>query len=208
MSNLIDELGIDYFNTRFHKSMFLDEEGRPSYVRETAGRHEVRVNTLVDDRPEELTLRRSFFKDMEVFATPTLGWRARDEGASIFYLARNNRSYHRGISVRNLKITTHPLSRALNAPVTIRSIEANTLSMLKFVEDVLKPKYIPYREGVAKLLEGELISFAISPYLSVVANESGGGTLMFALREVGNVDENGNLSCNIPTINILLEEEE
>lgn len=208
MSNLIDELGIDYFNTRFHKSMFLDEEGRPSYVREAAGRHEVRVNTLVDDRPEELTLRRSFFKDMEVFATPTLGWRARDEGASIFYLARNNRSYHRGISVRNLKITTHPLSRALNASVTTRSIEANTLSMLKFVEDVLKPKYIPYREGVAKLLEGELISFAISPYLSVVANESGGGTLMFALREVGNVDENGNLSCNIPTINILLEEEE
>lgn len=208
MSNLIDELGVDYFNTRFLNSMFLDEEGRPSYVKGAVGRHDVRVNSLVDGRPEEFTLRRSFFKDMEVFATPTLGWRARDEGASIYYLARNNRSYHRGVSPKSLKITNHPLSMALNASVTSHSIESNTLNKLKFIEDVLKPKYIPYREGITKLLEGELISFAISSYLSVVANENGGGTLMFALREVGNVDESGNLSCNIPTINMLLEEEE
>lgn len=204
MSNLVDELTADYFNSRFRHSMFLDSENRASMVLGTSGRHSVLYNCVSTNGVEEKATTRSFFKDMTVFSTPTLGWRSVDNGKRLVHFTRNNGSYHRGTCRRNLQVYEHPLSN------TIRRHEVGDTSIqdMELARMVLKPEYKPFREGVQQLLNGDVFSFAVSPHIAVIANSEGGGDVLFSTRIVGTVNGEGHLACNIPTINLLLEEDE
>lgn len=206
--NLVEELGRRYFAERFDGSFFKGPDGSTCIVA-GLGNDGILANkvagTVSKPALDSTEIPNDFFVDMSVFATPELGWRSAAQGKYLAFFSRNNRSYHRGTSHGNLHRDISPLSYwaaetgALNLPTYNK--EATTAKL------VMEPEYLSLTEGLAKLAEGELLSFCISANMAVFPEEEEMLALMFNNRKVGTVNLNGEITCNIPFIRSTLEEQ-
>lgn len=208
MTNLIDKYGADWFVHRFHSSLFL-HEGEPhavgSFFDDSGG---VRCDKLV--RGEEgvvsrsVTIDRDVFTDVGMFGVPMLGWRSDDKGRFLAYFSRNNRSHHRGLSPRNMQVQKSAITSYLTRRSTYREPDSPWYTSYL----ALKPEFTPLQEGIDKMRAGEIISFAVSPVISVMPDRNDKLAIMYKTKKAGVVDENNVVKLTIPQLSDYMEHAE
>lgn len=206
--NLIQELGQGYFHERFNRCMFFGPDGKPAYIID--GAHHQGVKCVLVDGPStkpvttETFIPYDFFKDLSVFSVPALGWRSAAQGRYTVYMSRNNRTYQRGVSngVLNKFIapSTELLIRDDGVSPDYYERESTVVTM------VMRPEYMPLREGVEAMNEGSVYSFCVSANLAILPVSDDAYGLYFNTNRVGSVSPGGNVSCSIPVVSRLLEE--
>jgi hypothetical protein len=205
MSNLIEEYGAQWFSSKFGGSYFM-YNGMPHIVQNTAeGRKTVECTSLRKQDgivvPTTARLPNEVFTDISLFSVPQLGWRSTDSGRYLAYYARNNTSYHRGLSSRNIIIAESPLTKWLrmyaNYSNTPQEIDKAYISLL--------PEFLPVTEGVRRMREGEIVSFAASPTIAVVPDIDGKLSVMFKTKKAGTIMPDGSMTFLIPDFTSYME---
>lgn len=200
MSNLISQYGADWFNSKFQSTLF-SYEGIPARVAEASstGRgakrvHSVDVFLYPKNRPvAHKKLSADYFKDSSVFSVPELGYRHTDDGVTLLLLSRNNHSYTRGLSLRNLSLQASNHSLYLRAALGLPAFTAASIREDRKIRMALSPNFIPMRKGIELILKGKLASFAVSPSVAVVASPTGAQVLV-AEKAVGSIDLDGTMT--------------
>lgn len=207
MANLIAELGADYFNSRFAGSFFKYEDKAHIVQRASNDAVEsVRVNgTAAKPLIENVQVPAEHFVDMTAFAVPAIGWRSANNGRYMAYYSRVNRSYRRGVSIENLTRSVSPLTEWLadNGSISL-SYYARDSTVAKLI---VEPEFYSFAEGMKLLREGKVAAFCISEHLAVFPESEEFLSVMFNNTKVGTVDLSGKITCNIPFITALGEQE-
>lgn len=211
MTNLLQELGVQYMVDRFQDCMFLDPAGNPAYIdslrRWEPGYVAVNVVTGTPENPvvSEGQMEAGFFKDLNVFTVPPLGWRSSSEGRYLVNFWRNNRSYNRAVSALNVQRRFSPSTRYL---VSTRNLNREVYdSQASTTLLIMKPEYTPFREGVEKMKRGEILSFAINPTLAVIPETDNRQSILFKDTRVAIVQPSGDLTFTFPSMQALVEDQ-
>lgn len=209
MSNLVEQYGMNWFLSKFSGSFFMHED-KPHVVRSDVDsfRYTVNVPCYSLEQTGESTISRNDvsipateFNDISKFSVGGLGWRSSDKGRYLAYFKRNNRSYHRGLSLRNLVIEVSHMTKWLSTYTNynIRRDEA-ALAWLS-----LRPTFHSLHEGLEMVRNKEIVSFAISPTIAIMPDKDDKMAILFKTLKAGTVDLDGNMQLSIPKIGSLLE---
>lgn len=194
MSNLLAKYGSSWFTTKFNGTFFM-YEGKPARVLEAFNNRSVHIRVLdkLDGRVvgNNLEVSGDLFPDSSVFSVPELGYRHARDGLYLAFFVRNNSSYVRGLSLRNLNARVSNITKLIQRRLS--SVPPPSQDDLNYM--AMKPEFVPFHEGIRKVLAGELVSFAASPTLAVVPSPTSETelTLLFCGKSVGKVDSSGNL---------------
>lgn len=209
MANLVSQYGINWFLSKFGGSFFMYED-KPHIIRSNveAYRYSVNVPCYVIEKRSDSTLGKvnasvpsDFFTDIGKFSCGGLGWRASDKGRYLAYFKRNNRSYHRGLSARNLVVDMSEMTRWLQNFANYNTQREDVaLAWLTLV-----PEFHTLQEGLAKVRNKELVSFAISPTIAIMPDADDRMAVLFKQMKAGTVDLDGNMQLSIPKISSLME---
>ena len=213
MTNLVQQYGPDWFNNKFGATLFR-HKGVPCRVVEarnrTVKRKQVpevlcravrRVNGKL--KAAHLTLPADAFTDPNMFSSSDLGYRTMHNGKLLTYIQRNNSSYARGMSLRNLSYQ----ESALTSFLVDSGLFAYTLSEDEQHLLVMEPTFIPIRRGIKLMLEGRLASFAASPTIAVVpSTDTDNLNVLFCDKLVGTVSADGAMEITVPLAQPLIEE--
>lgn len=210
MTNLVQELGREYFLQRFKGTFFKGPDDATCIMRRHPGDGEAEVDKIVGtvNKPEieSILVPDEFFSDMRVFATPELGWRSAAQGKYLARLNRNNTSYHRGVASQNIGRNVSDLTMWLaNEGVISLSYYAREATLAKLV---MEPEYLSLSEGLTKIGSGEILSFCISANMAVFAEGEEDMALMFNANKVGTINLRGEINCNIPFVTSVLQEQQ
>ena len=199
MSDLISTYGTDWFNSKFGGTYF-SHKGLPARVVQ-ARRSGVdvvlcpRVNNTVKTLKTQLPF--STFQDSKMFSAPELGYRATAGGAWLKFMSRNNGSYVRGVSTRNLKQESTAFSDYMYESFysSLPRIGENEINNI-----VMDPSFVPITRGIKLVMEGKLFAFAASPTIAVVPSidSINSLTILMCQKEVGTVDSKGNIEITAP----------
>ena len=207
MSNLIEQYGRDWFISKFNGSFFL-HEGEPHIV--AAGlNNNWRTNvpckklTKQEERVvvQQVYVPHTMFTDVSVFSIPNLGWRSLDKGRYLSYYKRNNNSYHRGLSMRNLTQEDSQLTRWLAVRSGWEMPNADT--MVPYA--AMCPEFIPLTEGIEKIRNQEIVSFAASPTIAVFPIGNDQLAVMFKQKQAGVINPDNSMTLHIPELNSYME---
>lgn len=211
-SNLIDEVGTQYFAERFGGCMFFDAAKRPSFIdnSERWPNGKIKVGIIVGPatKPTIETgyLPYSFFKNMSVFATPPLGWRSAAQGRYMVHMRRRNTNngYHRGIAPKLILPTFSPATEYLFQTGNISEeyyMRPSTVTAL-----VMNPEYVSLKEGLPLMREGELFSFAVNPNIAVIPDVDEKLGIYFNTKKVATIDGKLRLKCESNMVGTILRE--
>lgn len=209
MSNLVAQYGSDWFYTKFSGSFFRHEGVPFKVIPHSGSRRTAWIPCLKLEKNEEGAVQGtetnvsvSAFTDVSVFSVPNLGWRSALRGKYLAYFSRNNNSYHRGLSSRNLAATESLMTRWLtrNSDFNYDVVDDNFRAYT-----AMCPEFLPLTEGVAKMARGEILSFAVSPTIAVLPHDEGSFAVMFKEKVAGYVSPDGNMSLVIPELNSYME---
>lgn len=212
MTNLVDKYGRDWFNNKFPGSYFrfcgvparviqaqsADRKGGKSVVKIRLS-HRVNNKVVASDKVVPADL----FADSSIFNVPELGYRHAHNGKWLVFMRRNNSSYVRGLSTRNLNIFESQFTSYL------RSINqvSEFLTEDETVNLVMEPTFVPLNKGIQLMLEGKLLSFAASSTVAVVpSHDSDNLSVMMCEKQVGFVTSTGELNINLPIAKNYVEE--
>lgn len=208
MSNLVEQYGPDWFTSKFNGSFFMHED-TPHIVKVVAGRSfrtNVPCRKLIKEGSTvtalDTTVRTEVFTDASVFSVRNLGWRTWDSGKVLEYFSRNNNSYYRGLSIRNLTVAPSHLTMWLRGMGAV-GYDSDNEAMQAY--KALKPDFIPLTEGIAKIRAEEIISFAASPTIAVLPSEDDRLVVMFKQKQAGFINGDNSMSLLIPELNSYME---
>lgn len=209
MSNLVTQYGSDWFYSKFSGSFFRHEGAPFKVIPNSGSRRTAWIPCLKLEKNEEGTVRGTeinvnvaAFTDVSVFSVPNLGWRSALKGKYLAYYYRNNNSYHRGLSSRNMAVNESAMTRWLSrhSDYNRDAVDDNFLAYT-----AMCPEFLPLTEGVAKMARGEILSFAVSPTVAVLPNDEDSFAVMFKEKVAGHVSPDGNMSLVIPELNSYME---
>lgn len=150
----------------------------------------------------------SFFKDQEVFKTPPLGWRSAFDGRFMAYYRRNNyRTFRRGTAAQLLNVWNAPHTAYLMQTRNLQEADGTVGQVFFTTHLIMKPTYIPFKEGIDKMRKGEIMGFCVSPNLAFIPDVKGKQAVYFNTSKVGVVNENNTISCEVPIIRDILKEQ-
>ena len=72
---------------------------------------------------------------------------------------------------------------------------------------IMKPEFVPLKEGIEKMKAGELFSFAASSNLAVIPAVDDGFAMYFNTNRVGTISKDGELTCTIPMVSNMIKEQ-
>lgn len=216
MVDLVSKYGPEWFSNKFNGSFFM-YDGVPARVRgarrtstsrakKTTYAVDVSLCPRVDGQVKSVrhAIPSEYFDDSSMFNVPELGYRHTADGKWLAFLRRNNSSYVRGLSMRNLSIYESPFTRYLRTVgVNVGFLDEDTTANL-----VMQPTFIPLHTGIKLMLEGKLLSFAASPTVAVVPSkdESAELSILMCDNEIGTVDSNGTMDISLSTARNYVEE--
>ena len=213
MTNIVDKYGREWFANKFNGSYF-SYRGVPARVlqpeRDPHNRNKTVVLTAlcprVNDEVKSIQARipADYFTDSGMFSVPELGYRHADNGKGLYFLRRNNASYVRGLSTRNIQVYESDFTRYLRT-IGVRSPALNENQLNNIV---IEPNFIPLYKGIKLMLSGKLLSFAASAAVAVVpsANEDSSLTILMCDKQIGTVSASGVVSMSLPTAQSYVEE--
>lgn len=212
--NLVDYVGRNYFADRFKGCMFYDPQGRPAYIDNNRQwpRGAVSVNivegTADSYKVTETSLPHEFFKDMQILATPPLGWRMAGKGKYMVHLRRSNvgnrNGYQRGLNTRILEKTL--------SPVTEFMLDTDNLSEDPYVTEpaivsmVMNPEYHRLKDGLELLREGELLSFCVNPNIAVIPDVNDNVAVLFNTKKVATINQKNHVKAASAVVSTIIGE--
>lgn len=207
MANLIEEYGTDFCRRKFAGSFFRGPDTIPCIFKEirSDGVAAQKLTGSVSSskstvKTEDAVVPYDFFTDLGVFSTPALGWRSALQGRVLAYFTRDNRSYHRGLSVANLQANFCPMTEWLMATghLPIR-LEEKHYCLMAF-----KPTFLPMAEGLSKMREGKLLSFAASESVAVTPAARNSFTVYFREKPVATIGPDNSITTDFPNLHGLI----
>lgn len=210
MSNLIDKYGRDWFAQKFAGSYFR-YQGVPARVSKAiigpSGTNVVsttlcpRVNGKVVKATRLIPA--SHFKDSSMFSVPELGYRHTNSGKWLAFIRRNNGSYIRGLSTRNLNVYESELTKFLR----VSGMKIPHLTEDEITNLIMEPTFIPLQRGIKLMLEGKLLSFAASSTVAVVpSTDSPNLTVLMCDKRIGEVTPDGVMNISLSIAKSYVEE--
>lgn len=201
--DLFQQLGHGYSNEMLMGAPFL-YKGEAYLLGEVTEGKTISAFRLVGDDPASVVAKATklpaeFFTGWKSFAFPTLGYRSVRNGQVLAYLSRNN-SVRRGLNPRDIRVEYHDVSHTCSAAYGFNLGSYNQNNAKAAL--VMKPQYTGFNEGIARILQGEIPSFALSADFAVAPHEDVPYLeILFRQRRVGLIDETGKV--NIDGVHIL-----
>lgn len=206
MSNLVDDYGRDWFNSKFMGAMMpykgvpvrVNEATRSAVICTAAIKHEGKIKGV------KISLPNSEFQSSDRFSAPDLGYRHMLDGKVLVFVRRDNTSYARAVSLRNI--------RAEESQLTSQVIESGLVDCNVTDDDlhhaIMRPNYIPIHRGIKLLQQRKMLSFAASPVIAVEQNQALDGSLniLAAGKVVGSVGTDGTMNITLPFASKLIED--
>lgn len=212
MADLVTKYGREWFNNKFPGSYFM-YKGIPARVgraeRSPTSRDGSVVHITMCPRVNnEVKVVKShiptdYFQNSDMFSVPELGYRHTANGKWLAFLQRNNSSYVRGLSTRNLNVFESEFTKFLKR----NGVREPTPNEDVITSLVMEPTFVPLHRGIKMMLEGKLLAFAASPTVAVVpAKAHEGLQILMCDKEIGSVDVDGAMNITLPTARNYVEE--
>lgn len=211
MQNIIEELGTQYASERFGGCFLFTDDNRPAYintgVRWGNGSVPVVIVEGTVSKPTTLPsmLPNEFFKTLDVFAVPPLGWRMAAEGRYLVYYSRNNQAtVHRAVSPNVLRRFVSPATQFLQDTDNVSIGYYDRLPQTTLM--IMKPEYVKFKDGVEAMRSGELFSFCSSPVVAVIPEVDDAQAIYFNSNKAAILDSKGTLHCKDETLKRYIKE--
>lgn len=165
----------------------------------------------------------SYFASWRQLASPTLGYRTAGNGAVLMFLHKMPTT-QRGLHSGDLRAVVHDCTFEAHSAVT-QSTAAMTawkqkhrIAPADYTDSghlmlwlAFNPDFVPFSKGVADVLNGDRLSFAMSEYFAVAPafSEKAELEILYRNRVIGKVAASGKTSLNVSNkiINELWEKE-
>lgn len=193
--NIVDQVGWEYFSTRFNGCVFIGPSAAPHYIE---GVNNSRSRLVQCKEVESyksarnVTLPYDFFESFKFLAVPEVGWRAAEGGRLLVRLERNNTSYTRGITLKNLTrdYAMHTEYMFNMGKLSRRDVElpAYTATL------VTKPEHMSMRDGLEAMNKGEIMAFTNSAHIAVVPESNTTYNILCGSSHVANVSPEGEVT--------------
>lgn len=193
--NMIQQVGVDYFSTRFSGCIFIGPNGNPYYI-ECIRDHRSGVVSCKEvegvKSARNVSVPFDFFMSYKFLSVPEVGWRTYDGGRFAVFLQRNNTSYTRGITTKNLKRVYADHTEYLFRMGKLSRTDVDLPSYLATL--VARPEHLSMAEGVEAMNKGKIMAFSNSAHIAVVPESNTVYNILCDSTHVANITPEGEVS--------------
>lgn len=192
--NLVDQVGWDYFATRLGGCIFIND-GKTFYIEGITGSRSRHVNCKEVESAKSLRSEQfpfEFFKSFSFLKVPPLGWRTSHDGRVLVYTSRNNASYTRGITLKNIQREYAPHTEYMFRMGKVSRTDMDLPGYKALL--VTKPEHLSMQDGLAAMNRGKIMSFTNSENIAVVPESDSVYNVMCGLTHVANISPEGQVS--------------
>lgn len=193
--NIIEQVGAEYFAGRFTGCIFVGPNGNPHYIDGIQNHRSGQVNckeveTLKSVRSVNIPF--DFFDSFKFLTMPEIGWRTSEGGRVMVHLQRNNTSYTRGITLKNVhrKYADHTEYMFSMGKISKKDVELSSyLATL-----VARPEHLTMVEGLNAMNKSKIMSFSNSAHIAVVPESNTVYNILCNSTHVANITPEGEVS--------------
>lgn len=165
--NIVEQVGADYFSSRFGGSFFFGPNGQPCILQGAFSRNVVDAHEVTGPKTAKtIHIPRDFFQSFQFLTMPPLGWRSAQRGRVLVYLSRNNTSYTRGVNSKNIFKTFAPHTEYMFRMGKLDKLELLRAEQLLLL--VANPQHMSMEEGMAELNAGKRMAFTNGDEIAIV----------------------------------------
>lgn len=193
--NIIEQVGADYFSSRFQGCIFIGPDNAPHYVEGvTTQRSGVVQCKKVENYKSVVNanIPFDFFESFSFLAVPEVGWRATEGGRVLVNFTRNNSSYTRGITLKNLWRTYADHTEYMFHMGKLKKADFELPSYVTM--QVTKPEHTPMSDGLAAMNSGKIVGFTNSARIAVVPESNSVYNIYCDHAHVANISPEGEIS--------------
>lgn len=193
MPNLVESMGVNYFNEKFHNAFFLSDN-RIYRVLSAARSDRVTVEDVEGDRDEKI-IAASRFPGFKVFEYPLLGYRRFAD--HVYGYAYKRQTTNRGFRMENVNVTWTGCTRLLYdlGVLTTRLTDVDKAVAL------LKPKFDNYERDLPRLLSGEISGLVLNNNVMIepaVDEAASWYSVLYKQARVGKMNQRGQITYTDP----------
>lgn len=189
--NLVEQVGWDYFGSRLSGCIFTHED-KTFVIEGITGSRARHVNVKEVESPKSLkaeTIPFDFFQSFSFLRVPPLGWRTSHHGRVLVRLSRNNSSYTRGVTLKNMHREFAPHTEYMFRMGKLLRFDTDLPGYKALL--VTKPGHLSMSEGLDALNKGRLLSFTNSENIAVVPESDSIYNIMCGSAHVANISPEG-----------------
>ena len=193
--NIVEQVGAEYFSGRFAGCIFVGPNGNPHYIDGVMNPRSGLVNCKEVETPKSVrntAIPFDFFESFKFLSMPEVGWRSAEDGRVMVRLQRNNTSYTRGITLKNVlkEYAEHTEYMFNMGKISKKDVELGSyLATL-----VTRPSHLSMQEGVDAMNKGKLMAFTNSAHVAVVPESDSVYNILCNSTHVANVSPEGEVS--------------
>lgn len=196
MANLIEDLGLREAQ-QWLNGVCISLDDRVLSIGDIYEDHTIIASEIhADGKTRTARVSGNRLKDWSALSFPPLGYRNFGNDHQILICISRPNTVHRGIQRRDLRAIISGASYALREimydPLVDGLREGDGNSMNRMVYELFKPTFIPFKQGLADLLSGRRVQFAINADIAVApVRTSGFVSVLYRDREIGHITEAG-----------------
>lgn len=192
--SIVEQVSPDYFSHRFSGCIFIGPNGNPHYVEHVNSLERgVNCKDVKSLRSVENTiLPCDFFESFKFLTVPEIGWRSAEGGRVLLHFQRNNTSYTRGITLKNLHKFYAEHTEYMFSMGKVQKKDVELPSYISTL--VAKPEHLSMQEGLHALNRGSLLSFTNSAHVAVIPESDSMYNIFCDRSHVANVTPEGEVS--------------
>lgn len=193
--NIVEQVGPEYFSGRFAGCIFVGPNGNPHYIEGIHNSRSGQVNCKEVESPKSVrnaNIPFDFFDTFKFLTVPEIGWRTVEGGRVMVRLQRNNTSYTRGITLKNVhkEYAEHTEYMFSMGKINKKDIELGSyLATL-----VTRPEHLSMAEGVDAMNKGKIMAFSNSAHIAVVPESNTVYNILCNSTHVANISPEGEVS--------------
>lgn len=192
--NIVQQVTPDYFSGRFSGCIFIGPNGNPHFI-EGILNSERGVNCKEVKSPrtvENTILPFDFFESFSFLAVPEIGWRMAEDGRVMAHLQRNNTSYTRGITLKNVHKFYAEHTEYMFSMGKIAKKDVELPSYLATL--VAKPNHLSMQDGLYALNTGKVMAFSNGPHVAVIPESDSVYNIFCDRAHAANITPEGEIS--------------
>lgn len=189
---IVEQVGPDYFASRFTGCVFIGPNGNPHYIDGVNNPRSRQVNCKEVESLKSVrnvTIPFDFFETFKFLSVPEIGWRSAEGGRVLVRLQRNNTSYTRGITLKNLHREYAEHTEYMFDMGKLCKKDTELGSYLATL--VTRPEHLSISEGVEAMNKGKIIAFSNSAHVAVVPESNTMYNILCNSTHVANITPEG-----------------
>ena len=193
--NIIEQVGPEYFSGRFAGCIFVGPNGNPHYIEGIQNRRSGQVNCKEVETPKSVrnvNIPFDFFESFKFLTMPEIGWRTSEGGRVMVRLRRNNTSFTRGITLKNVhrEYADHTEYMFSMGKVSKRDVELGSY----LATMVARPEHLSIAEGLEAMNKGKIMAFSNSAHVAVVPESNTLYNILCNSSHVANITPEGEVT--------------